>query len=72
MSQTRWQSFLEVNANTAVGFVVSWVATPPIFWAFGYDAGAGKALGITLAYTALSMARQWFIRRYFNGLGRRA
>lgn len=68
MRQTRWQSFVEVNASTAVGFVVSWAATPPILWAFGYESGAGKALGITVVYTALSLARGWVMRRIFNRL----
>lgn len=68
MSQTRMQSFVEVNTSTAVGFVVSWAATPPIFWAFGYEAGAGKALGITVVYTVLSLVRGWVMRRVFNRL----
>lgn len=73
MTQTRWQSFVEVNASTAVGFVVSWAATPPILYAFGYQAGAGKALGITVVYTVLSLLRGWVMRRLFNRLhGRRA
>ena len=66
--QTRWQSFVEVNASTAVGFVVSWAATPPILWAFGYEAGAGKAFGITVVYTVLSLVRGWVMRRIFNRL----
>lgn len=66
MTQTRWQSFVEVNASTAVGFAVSWAATPPILWAFGYEAGPGKALGITLVYTTISLIRGWVMRRAFN------
>ena len=68
MTQTRWQSFVEVNARTAVGLVVSWAATPFIMAAFGYEAGAGKALGITIVYTLLSLARGWAMRRVFNRL----
>src|SRR5690554_18902 len=59
VTQTRWQSFVEVNASTAVGFVVSWLATPPILWLFGYEAGAAKAFGITVVYTVLSLVRGW-------------
>lgn len=66
MTQTRWQSFVEVNASTAVGFVVSWAATPWILLWFGYEAGAAKSFGIVVVYTALSMARGWVMRRVFN------
>lgn len=72
MTQTRMQSLIEVNAGTAVGFLVSWGATPFILAAFGYEAGAGKAFGITAAYTVLSIARGYLVRRAFNWLhGRR-
>ena len=70
MSQSRWQSFVEVNASTAVGFFVSWAATPPILLAFGYEAGPAKALGITVVYTLISLARSWVMRRLFNRLHR--
>jgi hypothetical protein len=66
VSQSRWQSFVEVNVGTAIGFAVSWLATPPILWAFGYSAGPGKAFGITCVYTALSLLRGWLVRRWFN------
>lgn len=66
MRQTRWQSFVEVNVGTAIGFAVSWAATPAILFAFGYSAGPGKALGITLVYTALSLVRGWVVRRGFD------
>lgn len=68
MSQTGWQSFVEVNASTAVGFVVSWAATPFILLAFGLEAGAAKSFGITAVYTLLSLARGWVMRRVFNRL----
>lgn len=66
MTQTRWQSFVEINASTAVGFVVSWAATPWILLAFGYEAGPAKSLGIVIVYTVLSMLRGWVMRRIFN------
>lgn len=69
MRQTRWQSFAEVNIGTAIGFAVSWAATPAILWMFGLHAGASKALGITLVYTVLSLVRGWCVRRAFNRWG---
>lgn len=68
MSQSRWSSFVEVNASTAIGFLVSWAATPFIFAAFGYSVGPGKALGVTVVYTLLSVIRGWCVRRFFNYL----
>lgn len=68
MNQSRWQSFVEVNASTAVGFVVSWAVTPVVFPLFGWQASAGQAFGITVFYTGLSLARGWVMRRVFNRL----
>ena len=66
--QTRKASPAEALASTAVGFCVSWAATPPILWAFGYTVGAGTALGITVVYTVLSIVRGYLVRRLFNHL----
>lgn len=65
MTQTRAMSALESAAGTALGFGISWAATPPILAMFGYQAGAGTAFGITLVYTALSVARGYVVRRAF-------
>jgi hypothetical protein len=36
---------------------------------FGFDSlTAGKAFGIGLAFTGVSLARQYVLRRWFNGL----
>lgn len=69
MSQTKLQSFLEANVSTAIGFGLSWAATPFVLAAFGYTVGAGKAFGITAIYTAISIVRGYFVRRLFNRLG---
>lgn len=66
--QTRRGSITETLASTAIGFGVSWAATPPILALFGYSAGAGAAFGITVVYTALSLVRGYCVRRLFNHL----
>lgn len=66
MSQTKLQSFLEANVSTAVGFGISWAATPFVLAAFGYTVGAGRALGITVVYTVISVIRGYLVRRFFN------
>lgn len=65
MKQTRIGSAIEAAAGTAIGFMVSWACTPTILSWFGYQAGAGAALGITVVYTVLSFARSWLVRRLF-------
>lgn len=65
MTQTRTMSAVESLAGTALGFAISWAATPPILALFGYQAGAGTAFGITCVYTALSLARGYVVRRAF-------
>lgn len=72
MSQSRTHSAIETTASTAIGFAVSWAATPFILAAFGYTAGAATAFGITVVYTVLSLARGYVVRRLFNRLQRRA
>ncbi|KAK6697021.1 hypothetical protein SNK04_014424 [Fusarium graminearum] len=66
MSQTRLQSFLEANVSTAIGFGISWLATPFVLAAFGFTVGAAKALGITLVFTVISIIRGYVVRRFFN------
>jgi hypothetical protein len=61
----------ETFIGTAIGFSVSWAATPFILAAFGYRAGAGTAFGITAIYTVLSLLRGYLVRRLFNRLSGR-
>lgn len=69
--QTKRASATEALAGTAIGFCVSWAATPPILALFGYQAGAGTAFGITVVYTVLSVVRGYLVRRLFNHLQHR-
>ena len=64
--QSRWESFVEVNASTTLGFLVSWAATPAVFWMFGVPSTGAKNFGITVVFTGLSLARGWVVRRWFN------
>ncbi len=70
MSQSRLGSAIESAASTAVGFLISWAFTPAILLLFGYSVGATKAFGITVVYTALSLARGYVVRRVFVRLHR--
>lgn len=70
--QSRTASAIESTTSTAVGFVLSWALTPTILLAFGYQVGAGKAFGITVIYTVLSLLRGYGVRRVFNWLAVRS
>lgn len=66
MSQSKFHSFLEANVSTAIGFGISWAATPFVMGAFGYSVGPGTAFGIVVVYTVISIVRGYVIRRLFN------
>ncbi len=66
MGQSKKQSFMESLSNTAVGFVVSFVSTFLIFPIAGLESTTGKNLLITLYFTAVSIARGYVLRRFFN------
>ena len=68
MTQTRIGGFVEATANITVGFAINWYANMIVLPWFGYDVTAGDALGIGLVFTAISLARSYVLRRWFNGL----
>lgn len=68
MAQTRLSSFAEAWANIAVGFAINFTANMIVLPWFGFNITAGKAFGIGLVFTAISLARSYVLRRYFNGL----
>lgn len=69
MAQTKVGSFVEAWANIVIGFAVNWTANMLILPLFGFTTlTAAKAFGIGLAFTGVSLVRQYVLRRYFNGL----
>jgi hypothetical protein len=72
MVQSRLHSAAESLTSTAIGFMVSWAATPFILAAFGMKASVGTAFGITVVYTVISIIRGYAVRRLFNRLHHRA
>lgn len=63
MEQSRLVSLIETLVNTGVGLVVSFLAWPPIAAMVGLDYTGGQHVAIT----AVSVARGYVIRRFFNG-----
>lgn len=67
MIQSRIDSFMEAVTNVAIGFAVSlltWLAIQPLF---NLDMSMSANLGITAIFTAVSIVRQYVLRRAFNG-----
>ncbi|MEX3764488.1 DUF7220 family protein [Paraburkholderia phenoliruptrix] len=66
--QTRTQSFIETCINTAIGYLISLLAQLTIFPMFGIHVPFHSNLMIGAAFTVVSIARGFFIRRLFNWL----
>jgi hypothetical protein len=65
--QTRADSWTEVAVNIAIGATVSLASQVIIFPAYGIHVGTSTHLGIVGAFTVVSVARQYVIRRLCNG-----
>lgn len=66
--QTKLGSLAEAWANIVVGFTINWCCNMLILPLFGLPITAGKAFGIGIAFTGISLARSYVLRRWFNGL----
>ena len=67
MAQTRLASFIEACANIAVGFGINFMANLFVLPWFGFNVTPTDAFGIGVVFTAISLARSYIIRRWFNG-----
>jgi hypothetical protein len=69
MTQTRLGSFVESWANIVIGFTINYIANLLILPMFGFTSlTPGKNFAIGVAYTGISLARSFVLRRWFNGL----
>lgn len=66
MSQSRKMSFFESCANTALGFAVSLAAAFIIFPLLGIQSSPIQNIGAVLAFTIISILRNYLVRRIFN------
>lgn len=64
MTQTRRQSLIETLSNTALGIVGSFLITMVCLHFFTTDVGI--AISTTLACTAWSIVRGFYVRRWWN------
>lgn len=64
--QSRLMSATEAATNVAIGYLVSVAANIVVLPAFGYDVTIADSFAIGLAFTAISLARSYILRRVFN------
>lgn len=64
--QTRWESLMEANVSTAVGFVVAWLVQQYVITPlFNTGSSAADNLAIVVIFTIASLLRGYAVRRYF-------
>jgi len=66
--QSRAHSAFEAVANVAVGYGINVVANLMVLPVFGLSVSVGQAAGIGVAFTFISLARSYLLRRVFNRL----
>lgn len=59
-------SAAEAVANVAIGYLIAVASTVIILPAFGYRVTAQDAVGISAAFTVVSLLRSYALRRLFN------
>lgn len=68
MNQTRTDSLMEALTNTVIGLVVSTIANHIILpLTLGVTPNLWQNLAISLAFTVISSARSYTLRRLFDG-----
>lgn len=68
--QSRTMSIVESVANVVVGFAVAVAAQLIVFPLFDIKASLAQNIGVGIAFTAVSLARSYVLRRAFNVLQR--
>jgi hypothetical protein len=64
--QTKGKSLLESIVNTAVGYAVTVIFSPLIYWICDVKVNFTQINLITILFTFLSIGRNYVVRRWFN------
>lgn len=64
--QSKKESLIEALINVGIGFLISLVASFIIYPLLGIPVTVTENLVIVMWFTAISIARSYIIRRYFN------
>lgn len=72
MTQSRKNSVTEAVINVLIGYTVNMMANFLIFPLFGWHISLRDNFLLGVFYTAISIVRNYCIRRWFNGLIKKA
>lgn len=64
--QTKKFSLIEAITNTLIGYFVTLICSPFIYWVCEVEISFNKLTLVTLLFTLLSIIRGYVIRRFFN------
>jgi hypothetical protein len=67
--QSRTESLLEAGADVLVGYLVALAAQQVVFPLFGIHTTLAQDSAIAAAFTLVSLARSYLLRRIFERLG---
>lgn len=68
MKQSRIMSMVEAVINIAVGYVLAIATQIVVFPWFGIETGLAEHMTIGLAFTGVSLARGYLLRRLFEAI----
>ena len=68
MRQSRMMSMIEAATNVVVGYVLAIATQILVFPWFGIETGLAEHMTIGLAFTGVSLARAYLLRRVFEWL----
>jgi hypothetical protein len=66
MAQSKSHSFIEACAQTLVGFVQGILTQMALFPLYGFTPTLTQNVELVMAFTIVSLARSYFVRRIFN------
>ncbi len=66
MTQSKVGSFIEATINILIGYGISVVSQIVIFPYYGVNLSLTSNLWISAWFTAISLVRSYFVRRWFN------
>lgn len=61
-------SLMKALANNAIAFLISIVANQVVLPLFGITVSLAQSVGITVAFTVISIVRSYLVRRWFTRL----
>lgn len=64
--QSKKGSFIEACVNTFIGFLVTLIASPAIYWICNVHMTGKSMVSVVILFTLLSVIRSYIIRRFFN------